>query len=364
MNLICVIKNNDGAAFKDLLREVNASGNRAMIDEVDKLGNGPVHWAAMCGHAHFIEPLLEAGADVGLANLQGVRPIHLAAENGQLAVIRALKETNANIDVTTPAGATPAHIAAMQDRIYTMNELIAVGANIDIPMGDGATPLYIAAMNGFVNTMTVLLDAGANANVLIDENRRLLEQVANNVKTKRLLDKHFKYYPTGIKHRVFKPYQSRRAEVKLLESQVLPELETIRDVDKSVFNAALIGDLDLISAFRTKGVNIDRRLQNGITPLYVATVMGHVTVMRIMLDAGANANIVTVNGSILDAAKRGTQQIHVRAEMLLEAHLAKYPRGICTNELERAQTTIPFLKAAPVCSQSLVAKNKRFKKSG
>src|SRR4029078_3938647 len=99
MKLIDAIKKNDNAAFNELLQELSP-GNRAIIDEVDELGNGPVHWAAILGHAHFIEPLLDADPNVNmdLANLRGERPIHLAAQNGHQAVIRALKETNATID--------------------------------------------------------------------------------------------------------------------------------------------------------------------------------------------------------------------------------------------------------------------------
>jgi ankyrin repeat protein len=281
-----------------------------------------------------------------------------------------LKETNATIDLTTSAGLTAAHIAALQNRVYTMNELIAVGANIDFSMPNGTTPLYIAAMKGHVHIMTVLLDASANANILMDADEkdgpRPLAQVANNVDAKRLLEEHFKFYPTGIKPYIVKPYQSHRAAVKQLKAHILPELNIMQIVDAnaySVFDAAFNGNSNLITEFIKEGRDINRRLRpSGITPLYIATVSGHLKVVKVLLDAGANAKIDTYNGSVLDAVKRGTQQIHAGIATRLEGHLARYPAGIRINELGRAQTTKPYSKPAPVCSQSPVAKHKHAKK--
>ena len=91
------------------LLDGGADPNLAQGDGVTAL-----HAAAMEGHAHVVEALLAAGAEVGATTRIGAyTPLHLASRGGHGAVVRALLEKGADARMaTTNSGATPLHLAA------------------------------------------------------------------------------------------------------------------------------------------------------------------------------------------------------------------------------------------------------------
>ena len=56
-------------------------------------------------------------------------------------------------------------------------------------------------------------------------------------------------------------------------------------------------DTRLWSASDKRGANIDKARDNGCTPLYIASAMGHVDVVRVLLEAGADIDKAKDNGA-------------------------------------------------------------------
>lgn len=66
---------------------------------------------------------------------------------------------------------------------------------------------------------------------------------------------------------------------------------------------------DIVSYFADRGVAIDSKDSNGITPLYHAASRGNVNCMRLLLERGADPNAVDRNGySVAKAAAEANQQ--------------------------------------------------------
>jgi ankyrin repeat protein len=177
-------------------------GRRAEV----KGGMTPLLYAARDGRAGAAQRLIDAGADVELADGNGIRPLLMAVLNNNLQVARLLLSKGANVNGDDFWGRTPLW-AAVEYRNLDMNNndqdspidngvdrapilefikvLLAAGANVnartrelppsrrwlyslnDVSWVDftGQTPFLRAALSGDTTTMRVLLEHGADPNL-------------------------------------------------------------------------------------------------------------------------------------------------------------------------------------------------------
>jgi len=131
-------------------------------DEKDALGATPLIKAAMFNRKEVVGQLLEAGADVNLANAQGLTPLHWAAFKGFYPIVEALLAKGANPNLKGGPGVTPLMQAAMNGHAAVCAALAARGANLAEADNDGLTALHKAANDGQVEVVKVLLAAGAD----------------------------------------------------------------------------------------------------------------------------------------------------------------------------------------------------------
>ena len=74
------------------------------------------------------------------------------------------------------------------------------------------------------------------------------------------------------------------------------------DVDEDLLNAARQGDLPTVKALIDKGAPIEAKTPYGQTPLYLAAMSGHETVVQFLLDKGAKTDVTDTfyKASLLD----------------------------------------------------------------
>jgi ankyrin repeat protein len=123
--------------------------------------------AAVYGHRGVIAALLDAGADVNAADLNGTA-LHRAAANGNLDIVKLLIERKADVNVKMPfgrhKGATPLFDAARSGNGELVRYLLARSATADAPTENGVTPLMIASMEGHADVIDALVGSGAFVN--------------------------------------------------------------------------------------------------------------------------------------------------------------------------------------------------------
>lgn len=94
--------------------------------------------------------LIEAGADINVADKDGETYLHIAAGQGQANVVIALLEAEADISARSEEGNTPLHCAVVscaesdEDQTATAAALIKAGADLYVRNNDGKTALQIA----------------------------------------------------------------------------------------------------------------------------------------------------------------------------------------------------------------------------
>ena len=149
----------DAAAVRALLKQ-GADVNVAQSD-----GMTALHWTAVNGGAEMAEMLIYAGAHLEAGTRIGsYTPLHLASRAANAAVVVTLLGAGADANArTTAGGATPLHMAATVGSVETIEALVEGGADVDGK--DSAweqTPLMFAAAANRVDAVDALLGRGAD----------------------------------------------------------------------------------------------------------------------------------------------------------------------------------------------------------
>ncbi len=132
------------------------------VDGRDKLGETPLHVAAVMGHKETSTLLIDSGADVNAQDTRGLTPLHAAAWMGHEEIVALLIANAAEINAKGDGGMAALHTAALAGRQNTVSMLIANGAEIDVKNEHGMTPLHVAAIEGHRETVATLLTEGAD----------------------------------------------------------------------------------------------------------------------------------------------------------------------------------------------------------
>lgn len=132
------------------------------------MGDTALKIASFYGNLDIVEVLLEANADVEIANNYSFAPIHVASQEGHVDVVVALLEAGAAVDRPKYDGATPLFIASQDGHVDLVAVLIEAGADVDKPRDTGATPLVIASQEGQSSVVSALLRVGADPKIGTD----------------------------------------------------------------------------------------------------------------------------------------------------------------------------------------------------
>ena len=155
------------------VRALVASG--ADLRALDNDGAGPLHAAALVGHAGIVRLLLDRGLPVNaVARADGMTPIAYAAVREHLDAMRMLLKHRADVNLADSGGNSPLLHAAMRGRTKAVRLLLESGANVNASSKHGWTPLMAAAWEGEASVVAVLLKHGANATLVNSQRRSAL----------------------------------------------------------------------------------------------------------------------------------------------------------------------------------------------
>ncbi len=281
-----------GAAMIQLLLEAGADANTPVLSHNET----PLMMAARSGNVDAVRLLLDHGAQINAQEtLRGTNALMWAAEQGHAGVVQVLIERGADVNAKsmplTPVGRrglgfanstvifgasgraapkapvkgglTALHFAAREGALECVRALVAARANVNQASVDGSSPLLVAVQNGFYTVAEFLLEHGADPNLA-------------NAKS---------WTP------LYLAVKNRNQEITAVPA---PSNE---------------GALDFIRILLDRGANPNVRLQAdtevhqgmsalwlkeaGATPLLRAALCGDLTVVRLLLQHGADPKIPT-----------------------------------------------------------------------
>lgn len=166
------------------VRRLVASGANVNVAQGD--GMTALHWAAEHGDVTMANALIKAHASVKAITREGnYTPLHIASKNGNAAVVRALIKAGADVNAVTNSGATALHLAAGSGSADAVLALIEKGADVNAKESmHGQTPLVFAAEYNRADAIRVLLKHGADANAYTTE-ENIVEQSARDQAAQR-----------------------------------------------------------------------------------------------------------------------------------------------------------------------------------
>ena len=188
-------------------------------------------------------------------------------------------------------GTTPLMRAVHGQMPNTAQQLIEAGADVKKANTYGVTALYIAARAGDPVATRMLLAAGADANAALSSSGETVLMTAAKAGNVEVVGSLLTGGIDGVS---------------------IPELGEARAAARVAEAAGYSQPTNPAFATNYADVNARERLY-GRTALMVAAVEGHLDVVRLLVEAGSDANIVDAEGSTALSLARGNNNLDVAA---------------------------------------------------
>jgi len=310
----------------------------ARLNTAEQLrGTTSMMWAADQGHAAVVQFLIDKGADIH-ARSAVLSPI------GRNGLTFARGGPNGQGSGDPIGGLTALLFAARQGSLDTVHALVAAGADVNRDSADGSTPLLVAVQNGQYDIGRFLLDHGANPRQVNQKNwTPLYLAVANRDALttavpapgkegaldfiKLLLDRGA---DPNVRIKVRTEVHQANTSLWLKEAGATPLLR-----------AALCGDLIVVRLLIDRGADPLQGTLDNTTPLMVAAGVGWaegftfqyseeetLEVVKLLLGKGARVNDANEDGitALHGAAYKGANSV-VRLLVDRGADLAAKDKG-------------------------------------
>ena len=280
--------------------------------------------AAMRGDLDTVRSLLDRGADVNVAQGDGMTALHWAAERGDLDMAEALIAAAAKVEVVTRVGDyTPLHLAAMYGNAGVLDALLQGGSDPTATNTNGTTPLHFAARAGAADAVAALLDHGAEVNARefrSGQTPLIFASAFNRVDAMKVLiqrgadlDLPTEVVDLRAVEGVDRLAQRRRDEVRrAFQEQVPPEerdawrltpaqvqtaVRAGQEVQALYMSPEDAGEKFNFTGQANAGYGARVGVRGGMTPLLHAARQGHEEATRVLVEGGADLNQVSGDGT-------------------------------------------------------------------
>lgn len=155
----------------DVMKSLLGAGAKT---DADSPYGTPLTFAAITGNYEGAKLLLDRGADVNTARVDGKTVLMMASTSGNPLLIAELLKRKANVNAKSYNNATALSYAARAGHVAVGQMLLQAGAAVDARDADGQTPLMGAAMTGHADFVKLLLQKGAKPNLRDSKGRTAL----------------------------------------------------------------------------------------------------------------------------------------------------------------------------------------------
>jgi ankyrin repeat protein len=233
--------------------------NNASLTSTDDDGRSVVHFASAGGSSVICDALDAAGCDFTAVSPGHVGCLHYACEYGRIDLVRRFNARNFPLDQADDAGLLPVHYAARAPTVDVIAYLSEQGCNLDARVGI-TSPFLEAYRAGALDVLRFLVASQVDTDVTFAEDRTPLQEAAY------------------------------RGDAGMVQVLLLSERLNVDHADTKL----------------------------GWTALHWAAQEGHVAVCRLLIERGADVNVLTKNQFSPTLAAANNEHPEV-VKMLLEA---------------------------------------------
>ncbi|XP_030853711.1 serine/threonine-protein kinase TNNI3K isoform X2 [Strongylocentrotus purpuratus] len=280
----------------------------ARVSSLSRNGFSPLHLACFQGDVDLVKDLLLEEADPTVIGYSSVTALHIASLNGNEEIVEHLIKCGANIHARDTVKFTPLHIACYFGHEKVVKCLINHGADINLSGEVGDVPLHLTCVKGHQSITELLVKGRRNnkADVNAQDNEQHMP-LHFSCRAGHLTTVDYLLQPNlGTKaHEVniygdtplhLACYTGRLDIVKSLITKTGPTSLLVENIfsEAPLHSACTYGkNIELVKYLLSQeGVNINTQGRDGHTALHSACYHGHYHLVQLLLDQGADMNLV------------------------------------------------------------------------
>ena len=266
----------------------------------------PLEDAAAAGDLATVRLLLDSGADPNYRDLDGWSAIHWAAEEGHSAVVLFLLEAGCNINAISSYGTSVLHCAANGGNHRLVSNLLESGADPRKSTCHGWTPLHHAAFMGHTQVFQCFMKAVSTSHAAListsqdnhgwsvlhlavhgRHSQTVGDLLGNSITSECRLQRD----ENGLTAEEWLDFESDGHSYKTVSDVAFGKSRCCRAVT-GLPQAAYDDNFALTELLLQQGFHVDTQNSGQRTALYYAAKKGHIRILNMLLENGANPNIL------------------------------------------------------------------------
>lgn len=291
------------------------------INAIDSDGMTALHYACIKGHQNILLLMLHANADSAVTDSQGNTPLHLAVDRGHENCVKALLYLSEHMRMPVDAniandnGDTPLHLAAKWGYGAIVDILLEYGANCRIINKKNQTPSMVTYNETIIELLRCNQSATSNIcnDVTLSQQRTFtqpcqsvpFQQQRRRVILENKSASHPKSYINAMQHHMMDKLLTAIIDGDTCLACYYLGLEVYRERPPGsranqchhplcdCERCSVISESKLERKPRQRILAINACNSLGETALHVASATGRIKMVQLLLDAGANINVMT-----------------------------------------------------------------------
>ncbi|KAK1940864.1 Ankyrin repeat domain-containing protein 50 [Phytophthora citrophthora] len=174
---------------EEALKEINTLIERAISEETfhfeinakDEDGMTALHIAAYQSNAEIVSILLDEGSSVTAVDKDGMTALHIAARYSNAEIVSILLDRGSSVTAVDNGGRTALHNAALMSTAEIVSILLEGGSSVTAVDEDGSTALHIAALKSNAEIVSILLDRGSSVTAVDNNGWTILHAAVRNL---------------------------------------------------------------------------------------------------------------------------------------------------------------------------------------